>query len=70
LGTAYACQRNFLRPFSRARDSAIGRAIALKLAADGFDVGITFNTGRDRAVAVAKQIESIGVRTIIASRLC
>jgi hypothetical protein len=42
----------------------------LKLAADGFDVGITFNTGRDRAVAVAKQIESIGVRTIIASRLC
>jgi len=25
--------------------SGIGRAIALKLAADGFDVGITFHSG-------------------------
>jgi NAD(P)-dependent dehydrogenase (short-subunit alcohol dehydrogenase family) len=46
--------------------SGIGRAIALKLAAEGFDVGITFNTGEDRAAAVAKEIESLGVRAIVA----
>ena len=46
--------------------SGIGGAIALKLAADGFDVGITFHTGKDRAEAVAKQIEGFGVRAVIA----
>ena len=46
--------------------SGIGRAIALKLAADGFDVGITFHSGKDRAEAVAKQIEEFGVRAVIA----
>jgi hypothetical protein len=30
IGDRHACQRNFLRPFSRARDSAIGRAIAVE----------------------------------------
>ena len=46
--------------------SGIGRAIALKLAADGFDVGIMFHSGKDRAEGVAREIESHGVRALIA----
>ena len=42
--------------------SGIGRATALKLATDGFDVGITFHAGRSRAESVAQQIERHGVR--------
>lgn len=45
--------------------SGIGRAIALRLAADGFDVGLTYNTGRDRAMAVADEIVRIGRRAEI-----
>jgi NAD(P)-dependent dehydrogenase (short-subunit alcohol dehydrogenase family) len=46
--------------------SGIGRATALKLAADGYDVGITFHSGRNRAEAVAKEIASCGVRAFMA----
>jgi NAD(P)-dependent dehydrogenase (short-subunit alcohol dehydrogenase family) len=46
--------------------SGIGKATALKLAADGFDVGITFNSGKDRAIAVADEIKRLGVRAAIA----
>jgi NAD(P)-dependent dehydrogenase (short-subunit alcohol dehydrogenase family) len=45
--------------------SGIGRATALKLAADGFDVGITFNQGEERAAAVASEIRRLGVRAAI-----
>jgi NAD(P)-dependent dehydrogenase (short-subunit alcohol dehydrogenase family) len=46
--------------------SGIGRATALQLAQDGFDVGITFHRGEERAVAVAREIELLGVRAAIA----
>jgi NAD(P)-dependent dehydrogenase (short-subunit alcohol dehydrogenase family) len=46
--------------------SGIGRATALKLAAAGFDVGITFNNGRARASAVAAEIKRLGVRAAVA----
>ena len=42
--------------------SGIGQATALRLAQDGFDVGITFNRGEERALAVAQAIEAFGVR--------
>lgn len=45
--------------------SGIGRATALKLAQDGFDVGITFHRGEERADAVARAIEAFGVRAAI-----
>lgn len=46
--------------------SGIGRATALRLADDGFDVGITFNRGQARANEVARAIEALGVRAAIA----
>src|SRR5262249_4944206 len=46
--------------------SGIGKATALKLAADGYDVGITYHRGRERAEAVAKEIERLGRRAAIA----
>ncbi len=42
--------------------SGIGRAAAMKLAADGYDVGITFNEGSSRAAAVAQEISLLGAR--------
>jgi NAD(P)-dependent dehydrogenase (short-subunit alcohol dehydrogenase family) len=45
--------------------SGIGRATALRLATEGFNVGLTFNQGEDRAAAVAAEIESHGVRAAI-----
>jgi 3-oxoacyl-[acyl-carrier protein] reductase len=38
----------------------IGRAIALKLAEDGMDVAVHYNTGEDGALEVAKLIEKMG----------
>lgn len=46
--------------------SGIGRATAVKLAAEGYDVGITFNAGRERAEEVAREIERAGARSAIA----
>lgn len=46
--------------------SGIGRATAIVLAHAGYDVGITFNRGEERARDVAKTIESFGVRAAIA----
>jgi NAD(P)-dependent dehydrogenase (short-subunit alcohol dehydrogenase family) len=46
--------------------SGIGHATALQLAKDGFDVGITFHHGEERAVAVAREVERLGVRAAIA----
>jgi NAD(P)-dependent dehydrogenase (short-subunit alcohol dehydrogenase family) len=48
--------------------SGIGRATALKLAADGFDVGLTYHKGESRAVAVAREIEKIGTRAAMAQQ--
>ncbi|NRQ31002.1 SDR family oxidoreductase [Nonomuraea sp. NN258] len=43
----------------------IGAAIARRLAADGFDVAITYAQARDRAEAVAKDIEAAGGRSLV-----
>jgi NAD(P)-dependent dehydrogenase (short-subunit alcohol dehydrogenase family) len=48
--------------------SGIGKATALKLAADGFDVGITFHSGKERGLDVASQIEKLGVRAAITAQ--
>lgn len=48
--------------------SGIGHATALQLAKDGFDVGITFNRGEERAVAVAREIERLGAHAVIAKQ--
>ncbi len=43
----------------------IGRAIALDLAAQGFDVAIHYNRSRDAAEALAAEIESCGQRAAL-----
>jgi NAD(P)-dependent dehydrogenase (short-subunit alcohol dehydrogenase family) len=42
--------------------SGIGRAAALRLAADGYSIGITYNAGIDRAAAVVVEARGLGVR--------
>lgn len=37
-------------------DSGIGRAAAVRLAEDGFDVGITFSTDEDGALGTAEEV--------------
>jgi NAD(P)-dependent dehydrogenase (short-subunit alcohol dehydrogenase family) len=46
--------------------SGVGRVTAIPLANEGYDVGITFSLGEERARDVAKTIESFGVRAAIA----
>lgn len=48
--------------------SGIGRATALRLAAQGYHVGITYRAGKARALEVAKEIQSLGVRASIAAQ--
>ncbi|MFA5771228.1 MAG: 3-oxoacyl-ACP reductase family protein [Thermoplasmata archaeon] len=42
----------------------IGRAIAIALAKEGINVALTYNTNKEKAVAVVKEIESKGSRAI------
>ena len=61
------------RPGARAAvvtgsDSGIGRASAVRLAADGFDVGITFHTDREGAEKTAADVRGMG-RTAAVRRL-
>jgi len=42
--------------------SGIGAAVALRLARDGFDVGLTYKSGRDAALRVAAEVERLGAR--------
>lgn len=42
----------------------IGRAIAFKLAQDGFNVVVNYSGSQERAEAVAKEIESFGVKAL------
>jgi NAD(P)-dependent dehydrogenase (short-subunit alcohol dehydrogenase family) len=46
--------------------SGIGRAAALRLAADGYDIGITYNSGSDRAAAVVAEVHRLGARSVAA----
>jgi NAD(P)-dependent dehydrogenase (short-subunit alcohol dehydrogenase family) len=41
-------------------DSGIGKASAVRLARDGFDVGITWNTDREGAEDTAREVEELG----------
>jgi NAD(P)-dependent dehydrogenase (short-subunit alcohol dehydrogenase family) len=43
-------------------DSGIGKAIAVRLAGDGFDVGITWNTDEEGAADTAREVEELGRR--------
>ena len=43
----------------------IGRAIAVALAREGFDVGITWNSSRDGAFETAEEVEEAGRRAVV-----
>ncbi len=46
-------------------DSGIGKATAVALAADGFDVGITWHSDRDGAEETAREVEHEGRRPVV-----
>ena len=43
----------------------IGRVLALRLAACGADVAVSYRDSEDAAIAVAREIEALGVRAVI-----
>lgn len=45
----------------------IGRAIALKLASQGYDIAIHYRSSKDEAEAVRLEVEAFGVRTVALS---
>lgn len=45
--------------------SGIGKATAIELARQGFDIGLTFNTGEIRAKSVAAEIKALGRRVFV-----
>jgi NAD(P)-dependent dehydrogenase (short-subunit alcohol dehydrogenase family) len=46
-------------------DSGIGKATAVRLARDGFDVGITYNTDREGAEGTAAEVEQQGRKAVV-----
>jgi NAD(P)-dependent dehydrogenase (short-subunit alcohol dehydrogenase family) len=48
-----------------ASDSGIGKATAVRLARDGFDVGVTWHTDREGAEGTAREVEEQGQRAIV-----
>src|ERR671915_2170770 len=49
-----------------ASDSGIGKATAVHLARDGFDVGITWHSDRDGAEGTAREVQEKGRRAVVA----
>jgi NAD(P)-dependent dehydrogenase (short-subunit alcohol dehydrogenase family) len=49
-----------------ASDSGIGKATAVRLARDGFDVGVTWHTDRDGAEDTAREVGEQGGRAVMA----
>jgi NAD(P)-dependent dehydrogenase (short-subunit alcohol dehydrogenase family) len=49
-----------------ASDSGIGKATAVRLAKDGFDVGVTWHTDRDGAEGTAREVEAEGRTAVVA----
>ena len=47
-------------------DSGIGKATAVRLARDGFDVGITWHNDEDGAAGTAREVEAHGRRAAVA----
>ena len=47
-------------------DSGIGKATAVRLARDGFDVGVTWHSDRDGAEDTAREVEALGRRAVVA----
>jgi NAD(P)-dependent dehydrogenase (short-subunit alcohol dehydrogenase family) len=45
-----------------ASDSGIGKATAVRLARDGFDVGITWHSDREGAEGTAREVQELGRR--------
>ena len=48
-----------------ASDSGIGKATAMRLARDGFDVGVTWHSDRDGAEDTAREIQGLGRRAVV-----
>ena len=46
-------------------DSGIGKATAVRLARDGFDVGITWHSDREGAEGTAREVEAEGGRAVV-----
>lgn len=46
-------------------DSGIGRATAVALAQQGFNVGITFHSDEQGAIETAAEVEALGARTVV-----
>ena len=47
-------------------DSGIGKATAVRLARDGFDVGVTWHSDRDGAEGTAREVRELGRRAVVA----
>ena len=48
-----------------ASDSGIGKATAVRLARDGFDVGVTWHSDREGAEDTARQVQELGRRAVV-----
>jgi NAD(P)-dependent dehydrogenase (short-subunit alcohol dehydrogenase family) len=48
-----------------ASDSGIGKATAVRLARDGFDVGVTWHTDREGAEGTAREVKDLGRRAVV-----
>jgi NAD(P)-dependent dehydrogenase (short-subunit alcohol dehydrogenase family) len=46
-------------------DSGIGKATAVRLAQDGFDVGVTWHSDRGGAEGTAREVEELGRRAVV-----
>src|SRR3954449_11934196 len=48
-----------------ASDSGIGRSTAVRLARDGFDVGVTWHSDEEGARGTAREVEELGRRAVV-----
>jgi NAD(P)-dependent dehydrogenase (short-subunit alcohol dehydrogenase family) len=55
-----------MRAIVTASDSGIGKATAVRLAREGFDVGVTWHSDRDGAEDTAREVGDQGVRAVTA----
>src|SRR5215207_8859867 len=48
-----------------ASDSGIGKATAVRLAKDGFDIGVTWHSDREGAEDTARQVQELGRHAVV-----